>query len=48
MEEKKFKLLKNVKILKFRLYEQYAIVFRLHNEDKRRIFSSSSKLTFGN
>ena len=45
MAKNYLKLLKNIKILKFRLYEQYAIVFRLHNEEKKR---KRKKISFKN
>ena len=37
MAKKSFETLKkNIKILKFRLYEPYAIVFKLHNGEKKK------------
>ena len=35
MAKNNLKLFKILKILKFRVYEQYTIVFKLHNEEKK-------------
>ena len=47
MAKNYLKLLKNIKILKFRLYEQYAIVCMLHNEERKKKFKFS-KFTLRN